>query len=109
MHGVIGSIQICTENENKIHVKMFRKGVIKGVTKGEIKGKETGDAMKVQITFTSGMENFCILYQVYNKNIYTVQNYSNYYVFLCMCKIVNGKYKLLCNAINDLYITTADQ
>lgn len=42
MHGVIGSIQICTENENKIHVKMFRKGVIKGVTKGEIKGKDTG-------------------------------------------------------------------
>lgn len=50
MHGVIGSIQICTENENKIHVKMFRKGVIKGVTKGEVKGKGTGDAMKAHVT-----------------------------------------------------------
>lgn len=50
MHGVIDSIQICTENENKIHVKMFRKGVIKGVTKGEVKGKGTGDAMKAHVT-----------------------------------------------------------
>lgn len=50
MHGVIDSIQICTENENKIHVKMFRKGVIKGVTKGEVKGKVTGDAMKAHVT-----------------------------------------------------------
>lgn len=50
MHGVIYSIQICTENENKIHVKMFRKGVIKGVTKGEVKGKGTGDAMKAHVT-----------------------------------------------------------
>lgn len=50
MHGVIGSIQICTENENKIHVKMFRKGVITGVTKGEIKGKGMGDAMKAHFT-----------------------------------------------------------
>lgn len=46
MHGVIGSIQICTENENKIHVKMFRKGVIKD----EVKGKGTGDAMKAHVT-----------------------------------------------------------
>lgn len=50
MHGVIDSIQICTEYENKIHVKMFRKGVIKGVTKGEVKGKGTGDAMKAHVT-----------------------------------------------------------
>lgn len=50
MHGVIDSIQICTENENKIHVKMFRKCVIKGVTKGEVKGKGTGDAMKAHVT-----------------------------------------------------------
>lgn len=50
MHGVIDSNQICTENENKIHVKMFRKSVIKGVTKGEVKGKGTGDAMKAHVT-----------------------------------------------------------
>lgn len=50
MHGVIDSIQISTENENKIHVKMFRKGVIKGVTKCEVKGKGTGDAMKAHVT-----------------------------------------------------------